>query len=302
MLWKRSSVQLLELLQQAQSRGAQLQLAPGQAPGLAYLGRLEILEGVRLTPTSLEALLEVARSWGLGDADGQHSLGVPGLGRAWAWRQGQQVTFSGELPSDKLELTELGLPHEVLKFELAGLYLISGPRRSGLSTTLASLLQEIQKEPVRLTWLSRGGDRLLGSATGFFCLREFPQDFQDWDSSLELAAQSSDVIALPAANSQAVQSALRLAEEGLRVLLEVPGDSLLTALERVQEWAGQRRWWRCLRWGLCQMLLPEDPCLLLSEFADAGGCQLLLQEGYSKGFSKREGCWTFRDSLASFSR
>jgi hypothetical protein len=294
-------VRLLELLQQAQSRGAQLQLAPGQAPGLAYLGRLEILEGPRLTPSSLEALLNEARSWGLSGGDGQHRLGIPGLGRAWAWRCGEQVTFSSELPAERLELAELGLPAELLKLDAPGLYVLSGPRRSGLSTSLAALLQEAQKEPQRLTLLSRGGDRLLGSSSGFFGLREFPQDFQDWSAALQLAAQSSDLIALPAACPEALRGALRLAEEGLRVLLEVNADCLLTALERIAEHAPPR-WLRSLRWGLCQMLLPEDPCLLLSEFADGPGCQVLLSEGYGKGFAKREGCWTFRDSLASLNR
>src|SRR5579862_1965254 len=145
------------LLEQTVARGASdLHITVGSPPALRVRGELKPIEGVpafdgedirtlmyRILTTKQQKRLELDRQLDL-------SYGVPGLARFRIIVFLQRETFAAVLRviPDKLKtLDELGMPDGLRELTTLprGLVLVTGPTGSGKSTTLAAMIDEINR-------------------------------------------------------------------------------------------------------------------------------------------------------------
>jgi twitching motility protein PilT len=149
---------LTRLLGACERGGASdLHLAPGLAPQLRINGDLTVIAGENpLTAEALEAISESMMNNGQrqalvdrGSADGACSSPTGARFRFNIFRrQGKRSLVLRRLEDRFRKLSELGLPDELYKLaELNdGLVVVSGATGSGKSTTLATLLDKINRE------------------------------------------------------------------------------------------------------------------------------------------------------------
>jgi twitching motility protein PilT len=145
------------LLEQMVAHNASdLHLTVGSHPALRVRGRLERLEGFpvltadmtrqllyRIISSEQQKRLEIERQIDL-------SYSIPGLARFRVNIYSQRESLAGAfrlIPADLKSLEELGLPSSLYKLceKPRGLVLVTGPTGSGKSTTLASLIDEINR-------------------------------------------------------------------------------------------------------------------------------------------------------------
>lgn len=147
---------LLELLQMAVDRRASdLHLGVGLPPVFRVDGRLERASSPTLDPEHLEGFLHevtTPEQRGQLEASGQvdFSYGVAGLGRFRinVFRQRGTIAFAIRvIPTEVPPPDELGIPPALVAaaFSPKGLILVTGPAGSGKSTTLASLIDTINR-------------------------------------------------------------------------------------------------------------------------------------------------------------
>jgi twitching motility protein PilT len=135
--------------------GSDLHLSAGYPPMLRIRGDL-VAEGERaLAPAEIDALMapllsreQAAQFAATGDLDFAHAHGTRARFRANYLRKatGAGAVFRA-IPSEILSLDELGVPAGIRKLvELrAGLVLVTGPTGSGKSTTLAAMIDHINR-------------------------------------------------------------------------------------------------------------------------------------------------------------
>jgi len=137
-----------------------LVLSPGRPPYLKKLGRMRPLKGMRLSANGVETLLaphmssiQMAELRALREVDLSYEVPARGLRfRANVYRQlgGTGAVFrivASEVPA----LEGLGLPPVVASFAgyRDGLVLVGGPTGSGKSTTLAAIIDMINRDTTR---------------------------------------------------------------------------------------------------------------------------------------------------------
>ena len=146
-----------ELLEQCVALGASdLHITVGSPPVVRVRGELEALEGAEVldgeaTQTLLYRILNTEQQKRL-EIDKQIDLAhdVPGIARFRVNVYFQRETLGAalrQIPQDIKSLEELGLPASLLEFTTKprGLVLVTGPTGSGKSTTLAALIDEINR-------------------------------------------------------------------------------------------------------------------------------------------------------------
>jgi twitching motility protein PilT len=146
-----------ELLEQCVALGASdLHITVGSPPVVRVRGELEALEGAdpldgEATQTLLYRMLNTEQQKRL-EIDKQIDLAheVPGLARFRVNVYFQRETLGAalrQIPQDIKSLEELGLPGSLHEFTTKprGLVLVTGPTGSGKSTTLAALIDEINR-------------------------------------------------------------------------------------------------------------------------------------------------------------
>jgi len=149
-------VNLQSLLAHLAEQGASdLHLKPGAPPRLRVDGQLQPGAGEPLTAPEVEALARAALDdvrWAELGRSGQTSSGlsVPGLGRfrvAVHRQRGSLAMAVRRVPPEIPDLARLGLPPQVerLADEQRGLLLVSGPPGSGKTTTVAAVLDRINR-------------------------------------------------------------------------------------------------------------------------------------------------------------
>ena len=146
-----------DLLARAVEAGASdLHLVPGAPPAIRVHGVVTFLAGAeRLTPdatrtllyrilsTEQQKLLEIDRQL-------DFSHGVPGLGRFRVnvhFQRGTLAAAFRHVPEELRTLEELGLPETLTELAMRprGLVLVTGPTGSGKSTTLAAMVDEVNR-------------------------------------------------------------------------------------------------------------------------------------------------------------
>jgi len=309
---------LLELLKLAvQEKADELLLASGQVPAVRTAQGLRLLEQARLSEKDLSAHLREAQGWQMptldADTDGwQGLLGVPGVGRcSLTWqRQGGQQLACWKILQTRLEqpLERWNLPSVIAEIgQLShGFVLMSGPRRSGLSTTLACLLEHLRHRGRVVTSLESPIEFLLGHGPSLVCQREWPSDFQDWHQAVQQAIEVSDTLLLPLGDARLARLAVEAAESGLLVVAHLPATHGLNSLDRLTTLLEQPIWIRrlveVLRGCYSQRLVPGKEGLLpVSEFMPAEVCRQALwtqeERPYPYWLDGREGTWSLMVSL-----
>ncbi len=238
-----------DLLAQAVGAGASdLHLAAGEIPMLRLDGELLRLELPRLQPAALRAglgqLLEQAGQ--PLPAQGQEldlGLQLPDLGRfrlnLFEQRQGHAASFR-VIPSRIPVLSELGLT-EVFRLITqcsSGLVLVGGPTGSGKSTTLAALVDQLNREwPLHIITLEDPIEVIHSSQRSLVNQREIGRHSLGFAQGLRSALrQDPDVIMIGELRDlDTIRLALRAAETGHLVLATVHTRSAASSIDRLVE-------------------------------------------------------------------
>src|SRR6266540_218216 len=132
------------LLEQMVAHNASdLHITVGSRPALRVRGHLERLEGFPELTSEQQKRLEIERQLDL-------SYSMPGLARFRVNIYSQRESLAGAfrlIPDELKSLEELGLPTSLYQLchRPRGLVLVTGPTGSGKSTTLAALIDEINR-------------------------------------------------------------------------------------------------------------------------------------------------------------
>lgn len=206
-------------------------------PGLAPLNGSEVRRLVLglLTDKQRERFLEV------GELATSHALPGKGRFRVSAFVQRDSVgavlrLVPGEIPSPE----DLGLPDVVTDWadERRGLVLVCGPHGSGLSTTLAALVDRISKTRAsHILTIEEPIEFLHRHQLGLVNQREVGEDTESFSSGLRCALrQDPDVVVageLP--DIESIRLALNAAETGHLVLASLPTINAVQTIERIVE-------------------------------------------------------------------
>jgi twitching motility protein PilT len=225
-------VELVDWLRQlAASAGSDLHLKVGSPPAFREGGQVRRLQHAPLGGLEAERLAEAiipanrrARFDDEGEVDFAHT--VPGVGRfranVFRQRGGVSMVFR-KLRSGGPSFEELGLPPVVQKLsdEARGLILVTGPTGSGKTTTLAAMVEYINRtRPVHIVTIEDPIEVLHGDKLAWVNQREVGQDSRTFFTALRAALrQDPDVILIgEMRDPETVQSALQAAETGHLVL------------------------------------------------------------------------------------
>jgi twitching motility protein PilT len=151
------ALEMSDLLQLVLDEGASdLHIETGVAPVLRIHGEMQPLDSTPLTPDDTERLMQSIT--GEGNQQKVRRDGGCDFGFAYSDRARFRVSVLKQkgavgmvlrvIPNDLLPLDVIGLPPSIkdLLFKPRGLILVTGPTGSGKSTTLASMLDVINKE------------------------------------------------------------------------------------------------------------------------------------------------------------
>lgn len=152
-----SELRMNDLLQLVVDEGASdLHLAVGSAPVLRINGGMHPLDSEPLTPADTERLMleitdeeHLARIKEVGGTD--YGFGFEDQARfrvSVLQQKGHYGIVMRQIPSKLMTLDDIGLPPQVrdLLFRPRGLVLVTGPTGSGKTTTLASMINIINRE------------------------------------------------------------------------------------------------------------------------------------------------------------
>ncbi|MDH0302696.1 MULTISPECIES: PilT/PilU family type 4a pilus ATPase [unclassified Pseudomonas] len=238
-----------DLLARAVAAGASdLHLAAGEPPLLRKDGELERMELPALAPVLLEhglaRLLDEGQrlQWASGD-ELDLALVLPELGRfrLSLFRQHNGPGASARLiPARVPSLDELDL-HDVFHIiarHRDGLVLVGGPTGSGKSSTLAALLDQINRErAVHVVTLEDPIEFIHQGRRSLINQREIGRDSRDFAQGLRSALrQDPDVIMVGELRDlESIRLALRAAETGHLVLATVHTRSAVNSIDRLVE-------------------------------------------------------------------
>lgn len=135
-------------------------------------------------------------------------------------------------------LDQLGLPEVVKTFSKFpnGLVLMTGPTGSGKSTTIASILNQINlTESRHIITLEDPVEFVFPKALSMIEQREFGTDFLEWDNALRAILRQDPNIVLigEMRDKETVSSALRIAETGHLVLATLHTNSAAQTIDRI---------------------------------------------------------------------
>ena len=224
-----------------------LHLAPGHAPRARLHGELlpipgrEVLSGEE-THAIAEALMNSGQRRALeesGAADGAYSSGRGARFRFNIFRrQGKRAIVLRRLEDRFRTLAELGLPDELYRLAdlQEGLVVFSGPTGCGKSTTLATLLDKINRERhCHLITIEDPVEYLHDPRRAQVNQRELYTDVPDFNSALVSALREDpDVILVGECRDlKTIRMAITAAETGHLVFTTVHAGDCVGTLERL---------------------------------------------------------------------
>jgi twitching motility protein PilT len=264
---------LAELVEVA---GSDLHVKVGSAPRIREQGRLRQIRREPVTPEETEALArDVIPAWRRPDFDERGEVdfaySVPGMGRfrvnAFRQRGSASMVFRLLQVGGK-PFEELGLPPAVraLSEEARGLVLVTGPTGSGKTTTLASMIEHINRtRPVHIVTIEDPIEVLHPDHQALVAQREVGQDTGGFLQAIRAALrQDPDVILIgEMRDSETVMAALQAAETGHLVLSTLHTTNAVETVNRVVDFfpPAQQNQARvtlasALRGIVCQRLVP----------------------------------------------
>ena len=237
-----------DLLARAVEAGASdLHLVPGAAPAIRVNGEVLWLEGTeslkgdttrtllyRVLSTDQQKQLEVLRQL-------DFSHGVPGLGRFRVNVHFQRNTLAAafrHVPAELRTLEELGLPESLrdLAMKPRGLVLVTGPTGSGKSTSLAAMVDEVNRaKPHHILTIEDPIEFVHRHKRCVVTQREIGPDAPSFSEALRAALrQDPDVILLGEMRDlETIGTALTAAETGHLVLATLHTQSAPSTIDRV---------------------------------------------------------------------
>jgi len=237
-----------DLLARTVEAGASdLHLVPGAPPTVRVHGDLTPLSGTeklkpdlartllyRILSTEQQKQLEVNRQF-------DFSYGVPGLARFRVNVHFQRDSLAAafrHIPEELRTLEELGLPPSLhdLALKPRGLVLVTGPTGSGKSTTLASLVDEVNRsKPLHILTIEDPIEFVHRHKRCVVTQREIGPDAPSFAEALRAALrQDPDVILLGEMRDlETIATALTAAETGHLVLATLHTQSAPSTIDRV---------------------------------------------------------------------
>ncbi len=237
-----------ELLSRMIQEGASdLHIVVGAPPMIRVHGSLEPIEGVpRLSPEESQDLIySVMNEDQIAEFEAEKecdmSFGIEGLSRFRlnVYRdRGSVVAAFRSIPYEILSFEQLGLPRVVADFAYRplGLVLVCGPTGSGKSTTLASILDKINRErKCHIITIEDPIEYLHQHKLSVVNQREVHSDTKGFSAALKrVLRQDPDVILIgEMRDPETIQAALTVAETGHLAFATLHTNDALQTINRI---------------------------------------------------------------------
>ena len=239
---------LIEMLRRVSDSGASdLHLAAGLEPRLRLNGRLSAIEGQgELGDIRLQSMLKELtneeqwnRYMSVGDLDFAYGLEGAGRFRANYFRQarGAAAVFR-RIPEEITSLEDLGIPQAVQSLAdiRQGLVLVTGPTGSGKSTTLAAIIDRINRESsLHVVTIEDPVEFLHRDRRCVFSQREVGTDTESFAAAVRAAMRAdADVILVgELRDRETVELALTAAEMGTLVFGTLHTNNAVKTVDRI---------------------------------------------------------------------
>jgi twitching motility protein PilT len=258
--------------------GSDLHIAAGSPPRLRLHGKLvpfnnaQSLTGAETRQLCYSILTDAQKHRFEEDNELDFSFGMKGLSRFRANVFMQRGTVAGvfrAIPFQIKALQELGMPAvvEELTKKPRGLILVTGPTGSGKSTTLAAIIDKINRErPDHIVTIEDPIEYLHQAKTGLVNQREVGADTHTFKRAIKsVLRQDPDVVLLGEMRDiETIETALTIAETGHLCLATLHTNSCVQSINRIVDVfpAHQQSQVRAqlsfvLEGILCQLLLPR---------------------------------------------
>ena len=228
--------------------GSDLHLSPDRSPRFRVDGLLQAASPEALPADRVRAMVGAAlpeRHQGLleGAGEADFAFTIPGVSRFRASvfrRRGGLGAVYRVVRQEVPSLARLGLPPNTAALSRfgSGLVLISGPVGSGKSTTLAALVDEInRKRAVHVVTVEDPIEILHPNRRALITQRQVGSDTTSFHSALRSVLRSDpDVVVIGEIRDRdTVDAALRVSETGHLAIATIHARSVLDALSRVLE-------------------------------------------------------------------
>lgn len=240
-------VSLRELLEQMVKMGASdLHLTVGSPPVVRIDGKLQRLNYDALTSEetkkiSYSMLNEKQKQKFEQNSELDFSFGIEQMSRFRCnmfMQRGNVAVALRQIPYKVLSFEELGLPKVVADFSRLprGLVLVTGPTGSGKSTTLASIIDKINKErPVHIITVEDPIEYLHRHQTALINQREVYSDTTSFAAALKYALREDpDVVLIGEMRDlETIESALSISETGHLAFATLHTNSASESINRI---------------------------------------------------------------------
>ncbi|MFQ5354178.1 MAG: type IV pilus twitching motility protein PilT, partial [Thermodesulfobacteriota bacterium] len=236
-----------ELLKELiEKNGSDLHITAGSAPRMRTLGKLSAIDGPSLNSVETKNLCysiitDQQRQKFEETSELDFSFGIKGLSRFRGNLFVQRGTVAGvfrAIPFKIMSFKELGLPNVVedLCKKPRGLVLVTGPTGSGKSTTLASMVDSINRDRYEhIVTIEDPIEYLHTSQRALVNQREVGYDTQSYSKALKyVLRQDPDVVLLgELRDTTTIEAALRIAETGHLCFATLHTNSSMQTINRI---------------------------------------------------------------------
>ncbi len=242
-----SNIQIQQLFKVMVDNGASdLHISVGTAPGMRISGEIVRVKIPHLTADDTKRLVyqiltEAQRSELEKNLELDFSFGVKGLARFRAncfYSKGAVAAVFRQIPSQVPEFDSLGLPRVLLDMTDVsnGLLLVTGPTGSGKSTTLASIIDRLNKvENGHIITLEDPIEFMHSHKNSIINQREIGVDTLTFSNGLRsLLRQDPDIVLVGELRDiETIEAALEIAETGHLVFGTLHTNSTIQTISRI---------------------------------------------------------------------
>ena len=319
------------LKEMVEAKGSDLHITTNSAPQIRVDGRLKALPEIApLNPTQTKQLAysiltDIQKHRLEEDLEIDFSFGIKGLSRFRAnvfHQRGAVAAVFRTIPYEIKTFRELGLPPilEKIAEKPRGLVLVTGPTGSGKSTTLAAIIDKINRERnEHILTIEDPVEYLHHHQSCLVNQRELNADTHSFSAALRAALrQDPDVVLIGEMRDlETVESALRIAETGHLTFGTLHTNSAAQTINRIidvfpahQQSQVRAQLSLVLEGVVCQTLLPrtngKGRALAMEILVPNAGIRNLIREdkihqiyGMMQTGQAKYGMQTFNQSLAS---
>lgn len=310
--------------------GSDLHLTTNSSPMIRVDGKLQALEMPELTPTQTKQiaysiLTDTQKHRLEEDLEIDFSFGIKNLARFRANVYNQRGAIAAafrQIPYEILSFQELGLPKivEQISEKPRGLVLVTGPTGSGKSTTLAAMVDKVNRErSEHIVTIEDPVEYLHSHKSCIVNQRELNADTHSFANALRsVLRQDPDVVLVGEMRDlETVESALRIAETGHLTFATLHTNSAAQTINRVidvfpahQQGQIRTQLSFVLEGIMCQTLLPrasgKGRCMAMEILVPNAGIRNLIRDdkvhqiyGMMQTGQAKYGMQTFNQALAA---